>query len=334
MKEDSIYFLWGKEHFLLNKQINQIVAEICEQLGEMPEVLHFDTDEITPREFREQLDFSPLFDLYRVAVIKRPYWLGKGKKRGNKSEEFIQAVNDYLDSDPRGQTLIFTAEVLEKTNPLVKRFNKEARIIECNNPDARYLSKWITDEFAARDRTCTSEVVKRLVNSGQDMYYLHNLIEKLCLQAEERKINEKDIEAEFSVRDEIKVFKLTDALLKRNLPGSLQAFHQLLEQGEHPLLFLIMTARQMASMARVKAYQEQGYNNKKIAEITSMKDFMVRKFADSGRHFSWKEIEACFALCMDIDFKIKNTSQDAVYLMEGLIIDICTSASGNSKPYY
>ncbi len=324
MKESSLYFLWGKEHFLLDQQINKIVAEVREQLGEEPEILHFDTDEINPRELREQLEFSPLFNLYRVAVIKRPYWLGKGKKRGNKSEEFIQAVNDYLDGEPQGQTLIFTAEGLEKTNPLVKRFSKEARIIECNNPDARYMSKWVTDEFAARDQACTPGVVKRLMNSGQDMYYLHNLIEKLCLQVEGRKIDEKDIEAELSIRDEIKVFKLTDALLKRNLPGSLQAFHQLLEQGEHPLLFLIMTARQMASLARVKAYQEQGYNNKKIAEITSMKDFMVRKFTDSGRHFSWEEIEALFALCLDIDFKIKNTSQDAVFLLEGLIIEICT----------
>ncbi len=324
MNESSLYFLWGKEQFLINQQIDKIAAQVREELGEEPEVLYFDTDEMAPHEFREQLEFSPLFNLYRVVVIKRPYWLGKGKKRGNKSEEFIRAVNDYLDSEPQGQTLIFSAEGQEKTNPLVKRFSKEARIIECNSLDAKYMSKWVNDEFAARDRTCTPEVVKRLINSGQDMYYLYNLIEKLCLQIEGRKIDEKDIEAELSIRDEIKVFKLTDALLKRNLSGSLQAFHQLLEQGEHPLLFLIMTARQFASMARVKAYQEQGYNNKKIAEITSMKDFMVRKFIESGRHFSWKEIEACFEQCLDIDFKIKNTSQDAVFLLEGLIIEICT----------
>lgn len=331
MIESSLYFLWGKEHFLLDQEIRRIVTEVSLQLGEEPEVIYLDTDEMSPRELREQLEFSPLFNLYRVVVIKRPYWLGKGKKRGNKSEEFIKAINDYLDSDPQGQTLIFTSQELEKTNPLVKRLNKDARIIACKNPDARYIGKWITDEFAARDRICSAEVVNRLTNCGQDMYYLYNLIEKLCLQVEGRKINEKDIEDQVSVRDEIKVFKLTDALLRRNLPSSLDAFHQLLEQGEHPLLFLIMTARQMASMARVKAYQEQGYNNKKIAEITSMKDFMVRKFADSGRLFSWDEIEACFALCLDIDIKIKSTSQDAVFLMEGLIIDICTPKPGNSK---
>ncbi len=324
MKESNLYFLWGKEHFLLDQQIKKIVEQVCEQMGEEPEILHFDSDEINPRELREQLEFSPLFTLYRVAVIKRPYWLGKGKKRGNKSEDFIKVINDYLDSAPQGQTLILTADELEKTNPLVKRLSKEAQMIECKYPDARYISKWVADEFAARDRACNAEVVNRLLNSGQDMYYLYNLIEKLCLQVEGRIIDEKDIEEELSIRDEIKVFKLTDALLKRDLPGSLKAFYQLLEQGEHPLLFLNMTARQFANMAKVKAYQEQGHNNKKIAEITSMRDFMVKRFAESGRHFSWKEIQGCFEQCLDIDFKIKNTSQDSVFLLEALIIEICT----------
>lgn len=324
MKESSLYFLWGKEQFLLDQQVKKIVEQVSERVGEEPEVLHLDTDEISPRELREHLEFSPLFNLYRVAVIKRPYWLGKGKKRGNKSEEFIRVINDYLDSAPQGQTLILTAEVLEKTNALIKRLSKEAQIIECKYPNTKYLSGWIKDQFAARERSCTPEVLNRLINSGQDMYYLYNLIEKLCLQVEGRIINEQDIEKELSGRDEIKVFKVTDSLLRRDLPGSMQAFHQLLEQGEYPLLFLNMTARQFAGMAKVKAYQEKGYDNKQIAEITSMKDFPVRKFADSGRHFSWEEIKRIFSVCFDCDFKIKSTSQDAIILMEGLIIEICT----------
>ncbi len=323
--ESSLYFLWGKEPFLIDQEIERLTGCLREQCGEEPEVLYVDPDELTPRELREQLEFSPLFALQRIMVIKRPYWLGKGKKRGNKSEDFIQAVNDYLDQEVPGQTLIFTAEGLEKGNPLVKRFSKEAHIIECKSPDARTLEDWITQQFAQRNRACTREVIKGLQSSGQDMYYLFNLIEKLCLQVEGRKIDHRDLEEDVSIRDEIKVFKLSDALLKRNLTGSLEVFHQLLQQGEHPLLFLNITVRQLAAMARVKAYGEQGHNNKKIAELTAMKDFSVRKMIESGRYFSWEEIESFFVLCLDIDFKIKNTSQDAVFLMEGLIMEMCGS---------
>ena len=142
------------------------------------------------------------------------------------------------------------------------------------------------------------------------------------MQVEGRSNEDKDLEQELDARDEIKIFKLTDALLRRDLKGSMQAFHQLLEQGEHPLLFLNLTVRQLAAMARIKDYGEKGFSNKQIADITGMKDFMVRKFMDSGRHFSWAESEL-FALCLSLDWKIKNTSQDAQFLLESLIIEIC-----------
>ena len=44
-------------------------------------------------------------------------------------------MNDYLNGDGSGQTLIFTTQEMDKTNLLIKRLNKEARIIECNPPD-------------------------------------------------------------------------------------------------------------------------------------------------------------------------------------------------------
>ena len=324
--ESNLYLIWGKEAFLIDQEIDRITRQLREEMGEDSELLYLDGDELTARELREQLEFSPLFTLHRVAIIKRPYWLGKGKKRGNKSEDYIKAVNDYLDGATPGQTLVLTSMEMEKTNSLLKRLNKEAGIIECNTPDKKILGRWIMEQFKQRGRSCTSQVVKRLQSSGQDMYYLFNLIEKLSLQVEGRTIEDHDLEQELDIRDEIKVFKLTDALLRRDLNGGMQAFHQLLEQGEHPLLFLNLTVRQLASMTRIKDYSEKGFSNKQIADITGMKDFMVRKFRDSGRHFTWEEIRRFFALCLDIDWKIKNTSQDAGFLLESLIIEICNQS--------
>jgi hypothetical protein len=152
--ESQLYLIWGKEAYLIDQEIDRIIRQL-EEGGEEPEILSLDGDELTARELREQLEFSPLFSLHRVAIIKRPYWLGKAKKRGNKSEEYIKAVNDYLNGDGSGQTLIFTTQEMDKTNPLIKRLNKEARIIECNPPDKKFLGKWIMEQFKQRGRSCT-----------------------------------------------------------------------------------------------------------------------------------------------------------------------------------
>lgn len=324
----NLYLLWGKDHFFIDQKIKDILQEQQEDISEPPELIYIDPDELNPHQLREQLEFSPLFTLQRIVVIKRPYWLGKGKKRGSKNDDYVKVINDYLDYASPGQTLILTTDEPDRSNALFKRLNREGIIIECRKPEDKEYSQWINNEFVSRGASCSSGLVKRLTRSGQDGYYIYNLIEKLCLQVKGRKISEQDLDEDITAADSITVFRLTDSLLKKDLKGSLKAYYQLLDQGEHPLLFLSMTARQLGGMAKVKGYQEKGLDNREIAERTGMKDFMIRRYKEAARIFSWNEIEKCFKGIMEVDFKIKNTSQDGAILVETLIIDICEKSTG------
>lgn len=324
MNKDRLYFLWGEESFLIDRQIRQIAAQVNDEAGEEVEIVQLDAEEMTPYELCEQMEFSPLFVLYRVVVIKNPPWLGKGsKKRGSKGDAFIQVMNDYLDMPSTGQTLILCSNVCEKTNSLVKRLLKEAVVIPCSKLDNRQLEEWIKAQLAERACSCSVRGIKIMAGSGQDMYYLVNLIEKLSLQVQDRTIQDRDIEREIIHRDDIKVFKLTDALFKRDLKASMQAFHQLLQQGEPPLVFLSVAVRQFAHMAKVKAYHERGYDGRQIAELSGLKDFMVRKFIDAGRKYSEEDLERCFRAFLETDAAIKSTSKDPQILIETLLVDIC-----------
>lgn len=324
MNKEALYFIWGEEDYLIDQQIREITVRVNGRAGDEVEIVQLDGEEMTPYELGEQLEFSPLFALYRVVVIKRPHWLGKGtKKRGGKGEAFVQVMNDYLDSLPAGQTLILCCDSCEKTNPLVKRLSQEAVIIHCGKMDNRKLEDWIKTQIEARACSTSPRAIKMMANSGQDMYYLLNLIEKLSLQVQGQTIQDRDIERELISREDIKVFKLTDALFKRDLKTSIQAFHQLLEQGEPPLVFLSVALRQFAHMAKVKAYHERGYDSRQIAELSGLKDFMVRKFMDAGRKFSEEDLEQCFRAFLETDAAIKSTSKDPQILIETLLVDIC-----------
>ena len=323
MATNNMYFIWGEEAFLIDQKIKDIHALIQEESGEEVELLYLDGDELSPPRLLEELEFSPLFSLQRIVVIKRPSWLGKSGRKSSRNEEILKVFQDYLQRETPGQTLIITAVEHNSTNALVKLLDKQATVIECKSANPQYLANWIKAEFAARGRKINNTGLSLMVKSGQDMYYLYNLIEKLCLQSEGKTVSDKDIEEQLEGRDEIKVFKLTDALSDRNLKASFQAYYQLLEQGEHSVFILFMIVRQFNLLGKVKYYQENQTDLKEISRLTGMKDFAVKRMMGQTRNFTWDEIRYLFTQFLDADIRFKSTGQNDKTIMEGLLIEIC-----------
>lgn len=323
MTVGKLYFLWGEEAFLIDRKIKEIHNLMQQENGEEVELVYLDADELTPQQLMEELEFSPLFALQRAVVIKRPYWLGKSQRKSSRHEEILRVLQDYMQR-AEGQALIITSAEHNASNPLVKMLDKQAIVHECKTPTPQYLSGWIKEEFAARGRKIDGPALSIMVKSGQDMYYLENLIEKICLGCESKTVGILEIEDQLDSRDEIKVFKLTDALLERNLAGSFRSFYQLLDQGDHPIFILYMTVRQFISLGKIKHFQESGADNKEISRLTGMKDFSVKKLLGQARNFTWSEIELLFKKFLDADIKFKSSGQDQKTIMEALIIEICT----------
>jgi len=324
MAQNCVYYLWGEEAYLIDGKIKEIVAGMREENGEDPELIFVDGDEMSSLELGETLQFSGLFALSRVVVIKNPAWMGKNTRKAKKAEEIVKVLQDYFAQDQTGQSLVICAAEHNSTNPVAKLLDKQAQVTNIKPLNPKALGDWIKGEVQQRGLQIESPAVNLLVNSGQDMYYLQTLIEKLSLLKLAGTIGLKDIETELDSRQEIKVFKLTDALLSRNLASSLEAFYQLQEQGEPYLLILAMISRQLLSMSKVKFYQDAGCPPAQIAELSNQKDFVVRKMMEKSARFSTADIRMLFKKLLDIDLSFKGDSKDPQILIETLIIDFCS----------
>ncbi|MGE5390804.1 MAG: DNA polymerase III subunit delta [Deltaproteobacteria bacterium] len=323
MKNDNVYFLWGEEAYLIEWEIKAIRQRMQEASGEEVELIMLDGDDLSPGGLRGNLEYSSLFAGQRLVVIKRPPWLGKSRRKVAKADEFKQVLGDYLKEVHEGQIVVLTSAEHDGSNGIVKLLDKQATAVQFKTAAPQYISKWAADEFKARGCNAAADAVGMLARSGQDLYYLENLIEKLSLMYSGEKITAADVERELENKEEIKVFKLTDALLNRNLTASFAAYYQLREQGEHPLLFLYMIVRQFISLGKAKYYQEKGYGKAEIASATGMKDFTVQKMMGCARQFSWAELRDLFELFLQLDITMKSSSQDDNMLMESMIVEIC-----------
>lgn len=324
MESGAVYLLWGPESYLINRKIEEIVAQMAAEMGGEPEIMAIDGDETLPTELGPLLEFSPLFAMARVVIIRNPGWLGKAARSAKKAEGYLQVMEDYLRRDNQGQVVILTAAENNTANPVVKMLQKQARIINIKSLAAADLEKWCRRELEQRQVKVGAAAVARMAASGQDMYYLENMFEKMSLLKRDEAWQVADVEEHLDSREEIKVFKLTDALLNRNLKSSLAVFRQLLDQGQPHLLILAMIAQQFVVLGKVKFGIEAGYSSAQLAQLTGQKDFVIRKMREKGANFDSREIRRVFERLLETDTILKSESKDPRIVMETLLVDICS----------
>lgn len=323
MANNIVYYLWGSEGYLIDKKIGELAADLAAASGEDPEIVPVDADEISAAELGQILEFSPLFSLARLVIIKNPWWLGKSTRKAKKTEERLQVLEDYFQHDNDGQVLIITALENNPTNPVTKFLNKMARVINIKSLTPKDLEKWCQGEMEQRKLQASPAVISRIASSGQDMYYLENMFDKLSLIERQGPLGMEELDDHLDSHQETSIFKLTDALLNRNLKLSLAVFHQLLEQGQPHLLLLAMITQQYVSLSKVLFYHKSGLSNVQIAEVTGLKDFVIKKMLDKASRFTSGDIRFIFEKLLAADIIFKSESKDPQIVMETLLVELC-----------
>lgn len=323
MATENLMLIFGQERYLIDKEIERVRAGLSRESGAEAELVYIDADELTPQQLLEQLDFSPLFALERVVVVRRPSWLGKTRRKAAKVEQLVEGIGAFLSEPIPGQVVIFISDDDVSTHPLMKKLGPRLKKIACVKPDAKGLETWINNWAAAMNQPLTPQAARHLANSGQDMYYLQHLLEKLSLQKGPDAVTEADVRSELDQQLDTSVFKLTDALINRRSREAFAAYYQLLRQGGQPVFFLYMIMRQFVLLGKVKYHTQQGRAAAEIAKTTGVRDFAVRKLSSAAGKYSWAELKHCFELFLEADVNLKSSGRDGKIVMEALIIEVC-----------
>lgn len=321
MAADKVYYIWGEEEYLVESELKNIVQQISIASGEEPEKVSVDADELDAFALAQVLEFSPLFAADRVVIIRRPGWLGKSYRKAKKIDDICRVLSDAIENNDQ-QTIIITSIERNASNPVAKLLEKKAKVIHCQRPEGKQLSNWISHEFTRWHHTATPGAVSMLTKSGLDMFYLQSLIEKLCLMTD-NEVTDKEVQEQYTLKQDTNVFKLSDALINRDLRGAMKALDQLIVQGEHPVYLLYMLIRQFFLLAQVKYHCQNGLNASQIAGVTGQKEFAVRRMMDKSSRFTDGELRQAFKSLLEADVSFKTSSKNPDIIMELLLTDIC-----------
>lgn len=319
----SATILWGPEEYLIDIKISNILDSMNQHDGDLPEVVKLDGDETEAAVLDEYLAEVPLFAHRRVIIIKRPKWLGEGKTRKGKGLKDIEPVlKSFIENPGEDTHLIITYDNAPADNPVVKQIKNEGTVEEIQSLNPREIMTWIEKEIEKRGSRIDKGALNILCGSGQSMYSLVNEIERLVLSYPGQVITAEQLFDVTADAPDTNIFKLTEALMKKQCDQALAALNVLLGKGEPVPLIIHMLTREFVLLGKVQALRNQGMSPQEISKKLGQKPFRVDKMVMAASR-NEGDLPRIFSLLMDVDRAVKRTGQDERVVLENLMIDVC-----------
>jgi DNA polymerase-3 subunit delta len=252
---------------------------------------------------------------------------------------------------PEGNCLILTADTVDKRKRIYKILAEKGRILYFSEMKSEPQLKNVLIQTA---RSILTTKGKKLSSdawlvlgkkTGFSLRASMAALEKLVtFVGEKNMIQAEDVEAVIGKTREEKVFHLTAALMKKDLPGSLSTLKDLLDQGDHPVKILAILAREIRLLLHAKLLLSSGqlasyqpnmdYNRfqktvypgiKLLGGSSTPHPYVIHQALIHTHHFSHERLVEYLDTLVDIDLALKTTSKEPRLMMERFLLQVCSS---------
>ncbi len=260
----------------------------------------------------------------------------KGKRGSKKpsvaalAREFGAGLAALAAELPPSTTLVVAIdEELPKTHPLLEAAAKHGKIHLAVAPTGTNLDRWIDARVKSEGVAITPEASTQLAAlTGGDSRLLANEINKLATYVGQGStIDLPTVRSLVADNRETRVFALTDALAKGDRAAALGIAHELMSEGQAPLMLVSMIARQVRQLIQIKDLAARGARAPEIASATGMHTFVVEKTLTAARRFSFAQLEAAARSCLDVDTALKRSRMTPELAIDLLLTEFGQSAT-------
>ncbi|MEB3196557.1 MAG: DNA polymerase III subunit delta [Candidatus Sericytochromatia bacterium] len=243
-----------------------------------------------------------------VLVQDAEYLVGKVEDPGVEALEALLLTRPL--AVPAGNHLVFNSLRVDARLKLVKGLLAAGDVREFAEIKpwqvAERLGPWVQEQLRAQRRKMTPDAQAALLEAtGGDRRRLGHELDKLVVAVDEGATITLDTVRRLVPHGDLQVFALTDALARRDLPGTLLALQRLLE-SDHPLKVLAAVTTIVRGWVRPKALQEQGQALAAIARATGARsEFKLRKDLEALRGWRSHQLREALERLHQVDLEIK-----------------------------
>jgi DNA polymerase-3 subunit delta len=316
-----LYLFYGDEEFLMEQALARLEEGLTDEQGEPPVKVIRDAPmergraraeegeepgEEPPAKTGRETQENALADFLtesRVATLWGPGQLLVLRRLTLNAAAF-KAINAYLDHPAPRTWVVLLAEGAKTRdlakNPVWGRLQKEGAALGFYRLKEADLFQWLNREAKNLGKTLTLAAAQRLVEVvGDNLAELNRELEKLALYAgEEQSLTPNLVNRLATHSRTYNIFALMDALGEAKAHKRLTALGQLLDLGEHPAKILVMLAKQLRLLIRLK----EG------APGVSLSQWNMKKSAQQATRFSEAALRSHLFLLHHIDLQMKTST--------------------------
>jgi len=324
----TLYFLWGDEDYLIEKEIALLKEKI---LGGNFDAINFKIfDNPKPSELIEILSATSLMFGAKLYVIKADKYFLETKSKYKLEDSQTLALIDALKNlnSSLNVILLCPVERTEAKKPdsrkkLYKETEKIATIkhFEALKPWETYKAEpWVREQLKRFEIKMGSDVLSYFVqNVGVSYRELENELEKIKLALYPANIVTKDTIDKTCVQNSDS-FSFFDAFLSKNKEAALELLSDILEK-QHYLPLLAFMQNNLRKNILIKMYSKS-MSSFEIAKKVGMKDFAVKKALEKLSSISLESLVNLRQSLTITEFKIKKGELDAVLALEAEIAKV------------
>ncbi|MDO8490573.1 MAG: DNA polymerase III subunit delta [Dehalococcoidia bacterium] len=327
------HILYGQDSF----SVKEAMDEIKQSLGE-PQLLStnttvFEGQKLTLPELQAACDTVPFLAERRLVVVEGllsrfdPHRGARQPKRPASGEKHLEAwlgLKDHVGVMPPSTALVLVDGAVDRNNPLLKALASAAKVREYRSLDDNALREWVVRRVKKLDGQISAPAAKALVDLvGGNLWVMSSELEKLCLYAHGRSIEEKDVRLQTSSAREFTVFNLVDAVIERRTPTAIQLLHQLSLEGAAAPFVLFMLTRQFRHLLQLKDLAGQRLSQWEMAGRLGVPSMAVGRMLQQQASYPVKRLEDTYRKLLETDISIKTGRWSGEQALELLIVDLC-----------
>ena len=325
----NIYLFFGQEQYLCEEAIKELEKKLIHPSFKDLNYEYIQESNISTQRIINACETFPIMDQWRVIIIKDFDFLQAGNAK--KDEQGINDIIQYIKNISPSTCLVFwQTEKIDKRKKLFKAIKKEGKLLEINKLRTYELEKWLERKILEKGKVIKKPVLFFFMeysnylsrNSSKTLRDLVNEINKIVDYIGDRKeITKADIENLLPRSLEDDIFKMVDAIGKKDTKTAIRLLNDMLINGENGIKILSMVIRQFRILIQCQELKQMGYSPSLISSKLSLAHFIVKKGLVQSQYFERGKLKQALNTCSKMDLEMKTGKVDIKLALEMLIYE-------------
>ena len=336
----KICLIYGNQQLLLRETTNSLIEQRLEGREREWSLERFNAQEMLKStgdsgknsidDFLISCETLPMLTDRKVIQLDNFELIKKAVKKNDSSSasRLFEAVENIINNPPDSLWFIFTSPVMREqdfSKPLFRGIKQSGRIQKFVAYDNSSPFNWVIQRAEKKGLPLSADVARLMINIvGNDLTDLDHELEKLSLYLSGAPITEELIKEHIRGHKHFSVFRMTEALSRKELLPALEILDQQLQTAprEHVRLFALIIM-QFRRLLIIHSMLSQFKKETEILAKISLPPFLGKQVLAQARNFSNLEMQNIYAELAHLDLRVKFKSSLAPLLLQDLFQRIC-----------